>query len=151
MVANSWWTSIQSRSKIGNRWNKFEIFILNSIGLSLTSICSAVSNQHEILSQCSWFCSTLYFVPKLLPTKPFNKYLLVDVYYIASTNVHWPGNLMVQSFTRWSLQRFAICFAGISHQQTFRSNRCNSAARSKQVGIFLRLKLSVNDVIGGWE
>ena len=70
---------------------------------------------------------------------------------IASTNVHWPGNLMLQSFTRWSLQCFAICFAGISHQQTFRSNRCNSAERSKQVGIFLRLKLSVTDVMGGWE
>ena len=69
----------------------------------------------------------------------------------ASANVHWPGNLMLQSFTRWSLQRFAICFAGISHQHTFRSNRCNSAERSKQVGIFLRLKLSVTDVIGGWE
>ena len=39
---------------------------------------------------------------------------------IASTNVHWPGNLMLQSFTRCPLQRFAICSAGISHQQIFR-------------------------------
>ena len=70
---------------------------------------------------------------------------------IASTHVHWPGNLMLQSFTRCPLQRFAICSAGISHQQIFRSNKCNSAERSKQVGIFLRLKLSVTDVIGGWK